>query len=665
MKTKNLILALLAVLASLTMKAKNTYELQSPDGKLRVTIHADNQLKWSVKHQQTVVLQPSDIALQYSEGKNSNTLGKNIKVKHAKSEQHRGTFQTAVYYRKQIQDNYNSLTLQTSQGFNVEFRAYDDGAAYRFVRTKKGQATIMRETATFQFGGDYQAFAPYYNNTIKGTRYQTSFESLYTECRISEIDPDTLVMNPAAICLPDGKKAVIMDAAVEDYPGMFLVKDGQNTLRADFAPYPTEVIYRERNVIPQRWADYIAQISGACALPWRVVLVTEHDRQLLDCDMAQRLAPPCRIKDTSWIKPGKVAWDWWNNWNLTGVDFPAGINTETYKYYIDFAANNRLEYIILDEGWSSPETLMQIVPAINLEELVRYGNERNVGIILWATWRNTMRDLDNIFAHYSKMGIKGFKVDFFDRDDQIVVRDVKAISECAAKHHLLLDLHGIRAFGMQRTYPNVLNIEGVRGLEQTKWDGKKNGKIQTDFPRYDVTCPYLRMLSGPMDYTPGAMKNAIPATFNSDWGNPMSQGTRAHQVAMYVIYDAPLQMLADSPSKYMKEQETTDFIAQMPTTFDETIALDGAIGEYIVMAKRKGNKWYVGALTNWTERDLSIDLTPLKLQSSEAVVFADGVNAKRDATDYKCTKVRLSSAEPLKLHLAPGGGWAAIIETAL
>lgn len=661
MKTiKTILILLFALIASQAY----AYKVSSPDGQLTVDIQTHDGLKWSIMHQQTVILEPSTIALQYTEGKTVKQFGKDIKVKSAPTSSHRGTFETTIYYRKYIQDNYNSIVLRTKQGFDVEFRVYNDAATYRLIRTAKSPIYINQEIAEFQFNQNYQALIPYYNNTIKEIRYQTSFETLYDQTTLNDIVPDSLIINPAAVCLSDGKKAVIMDANVENYPGMFLLKgtQKQNNLQATFAPYPLEIKMRERNVMPVKHADYIAQIKQPQTLPWRVVIVTTQDKQLLDCDIAQRLATPSRIQDTSWIKPGKVAWDWWNNWNITGVDFPAGINTQTYKYYIDFAANNKLEYIILDEGWSSPESLMEIVPEIQLEELIQYANQRNVGLILWATYRNTMRDMDNIFAHYAKMGIKGFKVDFFDRDDQIIVNDIKTISECAAKHQLVLDLHGARAFGTQRTYPHVLNVEGVRGLEQTKWDGKVNGKIRTDFPRYDVTCPYLRMLSGPMDYTPGAMKNATPATFNSDWGNPMSQGTRTHQIAMYIIYDAPLQMLADSPTKYMKEQESTDFIARIPTTFDETISLDGIIGEYIVMAKRKGNTWYIGALNNWTERDLTIDISKLDWQGSRtATVFSDGINAKRDATDYRRTETQISSKEPIKIHLAPGGGWAAVV----
>ena len=382
----------------------------------------------------------------------------------------------------------------------------------------------------------------------------------------------------------------------------------------------------------------------------------------------QRLAPECRIADTSWIKPGKVAWDWWNTCNLTGVDFKAGMNTPTYKKYIDFAAENLLEYIIIDEGWSGKESLMEdISPEINLEELVAYGNQKGIGIILWASWRNLTGGgdispaVEQVISHYAQMGIKGFKIDFFDRDDQLAISSTEQLAACAAKHHMLLDLHGLKPFGIQRAYPNILNFEGVKGLENSKWEPIVNGAPLHDFPRYDVTAPYLRQLAGPMDYTPGAMVNATRSLFRSVNDHPMSQGTRVHQMAMYTVFEAPLQMLADSPSKYMKEQECTDFIAKVPTTFDETIALDGKIAEYITIARRKGNTWFVGSMTNWTPRSCTIDLSFLSEGNYEAEIFADGINADREATDYK-KEVRIVTAkDKLNVQLAPGGGWTARI----
>jgi alpha-glucosidase len=358
----------------------------------------------------------------------------------------------------------------------------------------------------------------------------------------------------------------------------------------------------------------------------------------------------------SWIKPGQVAWDWWNNWNISHVEFKAGINTPTYKYYIDFAAANKIPYIIMDGGWSEMLDLTKIIPAINLREIVEYGRQKGVDVILWASWYAVTQQMERVFPFYSQMGVKGFKIDFVDRDDQKAVASLYAIAEKAAENHLLVDYHGVfKPTGLQRTYPNVVGYEGVKGLENYKW-------AVEDQPRYVVSIPYIRMMAGPMDYTPGAMRNANKENFRPVGANPMSQGTRCQQLAMYVVFEAPLQMLSDNPTTYMKEQECTDFITGVPTTFDGTVPLDGKVGEYVALARRKGETWYVGALTDWNARDLTLEFRFLGAGSYQATVFRDGVNADRDGTDYRKEVIKVSPADTLTLHLAPGGGWAARIE---
>ena len=646
------------------------YRLASPDGKLSISIYTEDDLQWSIQHDGTTVLLPSSIALQGRDEQSPQkaiTFGKDVKVSKASRQSVESSFATPFYKKAEVKDVYNELTLKCRGGYSVQFRAYDDGAAYRFLSDVRKPFQVTAETADFNFDQDYKAFIPYVNDNRNGERYCFSFEAYYDEVKLSQMAPDSLAITPLMVDLGDGKKAVIMEGGVENYPGMFLLQNPETKqgVQAAFAPIPTETFiggHNRLNLIPSERADYIARIDGQRTLPWRAVLVTTRDTQLADNDMAQRLAPPCRIEDTSWIRPGKVAWDWWNTCNLTGVDFKAGMNTPTYKAYIDFAAQHKLEYIIIDDGWSGRESLTEdLNPDINLEELVAYGNQKGVGIILWSSWRNAIKDLEGNFAHYAKLGIKGFKVDFFDRNDQIVLQSVEEMAACAARHHLLLDLHGLKPFGIQRAYPNVVNFEGVKGLENAKWEPIVNGVPLHDFPRYDVTAPYLRQLAGPMDYTPGTMVNATRATFRAINDHPMSQGTRVHQMAMYTIFEAPLQMLADSPSKYAKEPECTDFIAQVPTTFDETVALDGQVGEYIILARRKGNTWFIGAMTDWTPRDLTIDLSFLPAGSHEAVIFSDGVNADREATDWKQEARKVSSTDKLKVHLAPGGGWTARI----
>ena len=656
-------------LISLCASAGN-YEVSSPNGKVKVTITTDEGVKWSVDYDGRQVLLPSAIDIRLSQGRKTYGLGKVGKVaRHAVN----GSFMNPFYKKLNISDAYGQLLMYTTEKFTIEVRAYDDGAAYRLISSNKKPLTVTDETVEFCFGDDYQAFVPYVNDNRGGERYCYSFESYYDEVPLSKMYLDSLAITPLAVCLPDGMKAIVMDAGVENYPGMMLKKGEGNVLKAEFAPYPLEQEiggYDRLNLVPTKRADYIAKFVKQQSLPWRAVVITERDADILNCDMAQRLAPACRIADTSWIKPGKVAWDWWNNCNITGVDFLSGMNTDTYLYYIDFAAKNRVEYIIIDEGWSGKESLMEgLSPDIDLKRLIAYGKEKGVGIILWSSWRNLIGSnplggiaaTEAVMKHYADMGIKGFKVDFFDRDDQQVIASAYQVAECAAKYHLYLDYHGLKPFGIQRAYPNIFNFEGVKGLENSKWEPRVGDGPLHNQPRYDVTAPYLRMLAGPMDYTPGAMMNAMKDSFFGNNDHPMSQGTRVHQMAMYTTFEAPLQMMADSPTKYMQNQECTDFIAQIPTTFDETVALDGQLGEYTVIARRKGSVWYVAAMTDWTARDLTISLDFIGEGQHTADIFADGVNAHKEATDYKHTQQTVTNKDRLAVHLSSGGGWTAII----
>lgn len=641
-------LVLIGLLLASTSVAKD-YKVVSPDGKIKVTVNDRQQLRWQIDHEQTCVLMPSAMGFD----------GKVKKVKKGKVSQ---TIPTPFYKKSSVKDEYNLLTLKL-QDFDLEVRAYNIGAAYRFVYRGNHPIDINNESSEFRFSGDYQAFVPYVNDNRGGERYCYSFESYYDEQRLSQMFPDSIAITPLAVCLPGGKKAVVMETGVENYPGMFLKKGQGHTLVTEFAPVPLEEKiggFDRLNLVPTKRAPYIARLEGPQALPWRIVLITEEDSQLLNCDMGQLLAPECRLKDVSWIKPGKVAWDWWNNWNLTGVPFHAGVNTDTYKYYIDFAKKYNLEYVIIDEGWSGRESLMEdLNPDIDVPAVLEYAHKQGVRIILWASWRSLLNDTEKVMKHYADLGVCGFKVDFFDRDDQRVIRSSYEIAAMAAKYHLLVDYHGLKPSGIQRAYPNVVNFEGVKGLENSKWEPRTaNGPLH-DQPRYDCTIPYLRALPGPMDYTPGAMLNATKGNFFGNNNNPMSQGTRVHQMAMYTLFEAPLQMMADSPSKYLQNPECAAFIASIPTTFDETVVLGGEMGEWLALARRKGNTWYVAAMNNWTSRDLQLNLS--FLSGRKALVFADGVNADREATDWQSHEMTIDG-NPLNIHLAPAGGWTAIVE---
>ena len=627
------------------------FDVQSPYGNIKLHVEATNKMAWSVKDKDQPIIQPSSISLQLQ----NEILGENAIITSSKTEKVSNTINAINYIKATIPDNYNQLTLNCKGDYGLIFRVYNDAVVYRFFTKKKDSIIIKNEEANFNFTNDDSAFIPIQFDYRDGQNFNSSFEALYHHITLSQFPKDSLAFLPLLVDVGNGRKAEILEADLEDYPGMYLnLNESQKGLKGVYAPYPTAEHVVERNLIPTERADYIAKTNGVKSFPWRIVAISNQDKDLLNNDIVQKLASVPRVADYSWIKPGLVAWDWWNNWNITGVNFHAGINTSTYKYYIDFAAANKLSYIIVDEGWSETYDLLKIKPTdFDLKEILDYGKQKNIGVILWATWYNISRQMDTAFPMYSKMGVKGFKIDFFDRDDAKVVASTYEIAKKAADNKLLVDYHGIyKPTGLQRTYPNVIGYEGVKGLENFKW-------ATEDQPTYTTSIPFIRMMAGPMDYTPGAFRNATQATFRPINDNPMAKGTRCNQLAEYVIFYAPLQMLSDNPTTYMKEQECTDFISKVPTTWDETVPLDGKVSEYVAIARRKGNDWFIGAMTNWNERDVTLDFSFLPAGKYAAEIFKDGVNADRNATDYKKEIISISSGDKINIHLAPGGGWAA------
>ena len=632
-------------------QSEKVYHLKSPDGKIELTILVGKNIRWSVNHEQTEVIAPSEISMTIEKG---GDFGKNAILKSAKNTSVNLEINTPIYKKDKVLDHFNQLLLTFKGDYGLAFRAYNDGVAYRFVSTRKGDIIVKNEQANFNFKDNDKAFLPFVNDYRNHDKFNTSFESHYANISLSEIRKDSLAFLPVLVDVGNGKKAAILEADLQNYPGMYVTSGGKNGLQGVFAPYPTKESVKGINYVVNDRANYIAKSAGVRSFPWRVVVISTEDRQLANNDMVQRLAERSRLVDESWIKPGKVAWDWWNDWNVTHVDFKAGINVPTYKYYIDFAAANKLEYIIIDEGWSDDYDLTKT--KLDIQQVVDYGKEKKVGVILWSTWYAITRDADDLFAKYAKMGVKGFKIDFIDRDDQKAVSSLYDLAQKAATNHLMIDYHGMyKPSGMQRTFPNVINCEGVKGMENMKW-GTDNQ------PGYDVSIPFIRMLAGPMDYTPGAMRNASKSAFRPVNSNPMSQGTRSHQLAMYTIFEAPLQMLSDNPTAYMNEKSSTDFIAAIPTTFDETVAMEGKVGEYVAVARRKGSTWFAGAMTNWSDRKINIDLSFLGEGKYKAIIFEDGINADRDATDYIRKEVTVTRKDHLEISMASGGGWAARFE---
>ena len=642
--------------------APKDYVLRSPDEKLLVTIETGNGISYTLKHDGDLLLDRSEIGMYMTDG---TVFGGYLNVKKASTRTVSETIKAIMYKKAEIKDEFNELTLKFKD-FSLIFRAYDDGMAYRFVSHKEEAYNVDYETAEFNFAKDWNMWAAYvcqHTETLE-SQYYNSFENQYSYTPISEWNKDRLAFLPLMVEGPKGKKIVVTESDLFDYPGMYLYnKDSGKKLTADFAPYPKEVRQGGHNNLQlevQNRHPYIARCIGNDKFPWRIVAVSEDDIQMADNDMVYRLARPADpASNWSWVKPGKVAWDWWNDWNIKGVDFKSGINNDTYKYYIDFASENGIEYVILDEGWSvnGEADLFQVVPEINLTELVRYAANRNVGLILWAGYWAFDRDMEKVCKHYSSMGIKGFKVDFMDRDDQHMVQFHQRAAMTAAKYKMLVDFHGTyKPSGLNRTYPNVINYEGVHGLEQMKWSPENVDQVT-----YDVTVPYIRMMAGPMDYTQGAMRNASRGNYRPVNSEAMSQGTRCRQLAEYVVFESPLNMLCDSPSNYMEEKECLEFIAEIPTVWDETKGLCGEVGKYIAMARRNGSDWYVGAMTDWSDRGLTLDLSFLPEGNYTVVLYHDGVNADRVACDYRKETINLPADRQLKIKMAPGGGFAAKI----
>lgn len=662
---KTLLLLAATVACTFSVQAQKTYTLASPDGRLQTTVAAGDALTYAVTFDGRTILDASPLSLTLDNG---TTWGADPRVAGVTRTSADKTIASPFYRADSIRDHYNALTLRMKGDWSVEFRAYDNGVAYRFVSRAKKPFNIVSEQAEFRFPADLEATVPYVARGKEGDfddQFYNSFENTYTTARLSELNPGRLMFLPLVVDAGDGVKVCITETDLENYPGLYLTNAGaaKNGLKGVFAPYPEKQEQGGHNrlqMLVRERKDHIAKVDTPRAFPWRMAIVGS-DTDLAASNLSYLLAAPSRLDDIAWIKPGKVAWEWWNDWNLSGVDFRAGVNTETYKYYIDFAASEGIEYVILDEGWAvnKQADLMQVVPAIDLQEIVDYGRQKGVGIILWAGYWAFDRDLERVCKHYSEMGVKGFKVDFMDRDDQQMTAFNYRAAETAAKYKLLLDLHGThKPAGLNRTWPNVLNFEGVHGLEQMKWQPPT-----VDQMKYDATIPFIRQAAGPMDYTQGAMRNAIKKNYHPCNSEPMSQGTRCHQLALYVVLDSPLNMLCDSPTAYLHEKESADFIAAIPTVWDETRILDGRMGEYILTARRKGTTWYIGGITDWTSRDVEVDLSFLG-GAYDAVLFRDGVNADRRASDYKRETLRVDASEPLKLHLAPGGGFAAALTPA-
>ncbi|MBQ3249091.1 MAG: glycoside hydrolase family 97 protein [Alistipes sp.] len=631
-----ILVAMLLCFSAEARRMRDVVEVVSPSDRCLIVLDwSDGSLRWSAYSDGCEVVKPSRLCMTTTVGAWGEDVGRG-RVKRVAG------------------DEYNAAVV-TFDDYAVELRAYDEGVAYRFISMVAGRYDVVGELAEFTFDVEDKAWIPYVNykpdaTSDYATQYYTSFENVYEHVALGDIDWRRLIFTPVVVERGD-RRVAIVESNLEEYPGMFLSnRDGDGVLDTEFAPVPDVVEQGDYNMLQgvvKSRKEHIAECYGERTFPWRGVVIAEDDRALVDSRLVWLLADECRLEDTSWIQPGKVAWEWWNDWGLEGVDFEVGINNQTYKYYIDFASRYGIEYVILDEGWCVKGTadLMQVVPEIDIRELTTYAEERGVGLILWAGYWAMQRDIEGLCKHYSEMGIKGFKVDFLDRDDQAMVRFVYDLAEAAARYELLVDYHGVyKPTGLQRTYPNAINFEGVHGLETMKWLGAEHDQLT-----YDVTIPFVRALAGPMDYTPGAMRNADRGEYCPDYSRPMSQGTRCHQLAMYVVYEQPLAMLCDSPTAYEREVEYTRFLAEIPTTWASRRCLSGEIGEYVVVERvADDGTVYIAGLAGGEGHDvtLSLDFIP-----TEGTIYRDN-----PAGGYICESYTFEGGG-VNVAMAPGGGF--------
>ncbi|MBR2980763.1 MAG: glycoside hydrolase family 97 protein [Odoribacter sp.] len=644
---------LIAGASVFAMSAPEGKSYYSPNKKIGVTINGGEHIQYSITLNGETILAPSPISLKLTKDTWSKGAIKSIKSKSVASE----TIVAPLYRQKSYETGgYTEVTVSTYAGYNIIFRIYDEGVAYCYSLNKKGEVIIYDELADFTLPTDNTVYLSHSTNPRK--QVAMAFQNNYQVTPISEANDKILAFFPIAVDCGNGAKMVITEAELESYPGMFVMAQPANkSLKAQFANYPKSMAkydWRQQSYVTET-EEYIAKVQGKRNLPWRVIAISENDTQLPVNNLVYSLSSPNRIGDVSWIKGGKVAWDWWNDWGVYGVDFEVGINTQTYKYYIDFASENGIEYIVLDEGWYNPKSgdMLTIIPEIDLEELVAYGKSKNVEIILWTVFNVLDEQLEAACQKYSDMGIVGFKIDFLDRDDQTATEMAYRIAETCAKYHLTVDYHGYyKPTGMSRTYPNIVNYEAVFGMEEAKWQPIK------DMPENDVTIPFIRILCGAVDFTQGGMNNASKENFRPIYNDPMTQGTRCHQLATYIVYDSPLVMLADSPTAYKNEQECVDFIVSIPTVVDKTIIPQGKMAEYVVTARQAGDNWYVGGMTDWNSRDITVDFSFLGEGDYEATIFTDGKNADKYAYDYKSEKKIINKSTKLDIHMAQGGGFA-------
>ena len=631
--------------------AQQQRQIKSPNGKIAVLIQLDgDELTISAKYEYQPLLRPSPINLELADG----TSPQRANLKKAEEHQFTGFVSSPVpEKRSRIIDNYNDLTIKFGNPYSLNLRVYDDGFAYRWSTQFKDTITVKKERAEFEIPPFATIYYPQVKPREDADQYHTAYEENYNKKAIDSIPSSALCFTPLLASFGTGPKMIITESALEDFPGMFL-RGGEGKLKAEFAAYPLEfrVVGAEfPEAVVTRRADFIARTKGKRDFPWRVFVVAKEDRELPSNDLVYRLASPSRVTDVSWIHPGKGTDEWTIGINLFNVAFKTGVNTATYKYYIDFAKKFGFERIMMDAGWSDPKDLFAINPDINMDEIAAYAKTQGIGLSMWTLAMTLDRQLEKALDQFNKWGVTFIMTDFMDRDDQKMVNFYYRVAEACARHKLMLMYHGaFKPAGFTRTFPNAMTREAVLGSEYNIWSDRAT-------PDHNLLLPFIRMVSGPMDYEPGILDNATPKTFRPISDKVMTIGTRCQQLAMFVVYESPMQFFSGNPSQGMMEPEFMKLLGSIPTTWDETIIPDARLGEYILTVRKKGKDWFVGAMSNSTARELGLKLDFLGEGNFEAEICEDGVNADRYPSDYLIRHLNVTKKDSINIKMAPGGGW--------
>ena len=638
-------------LGTISLFAQNI-EVKSPNGEIKLTVTIKDKIYYSVDYNTEVLLDDCYLQLVLD----NEVLGSNPKLTGQKRSVINENINPVVPLKYSTVNNHcNVLLLNFKGDYSVEFRAFNDGVAYRFITDRKKESIVKGEDFVINFPSDYLAHLQQQGG------FKTAYEEKYTHVPTTQFvsEEKNLAVLPVLLDTKKQYKILISESDLSDYPCMFLKGTNSNGMQSTFPKAPLEFGEDgDRSLKIVKEADYIAKTSGKRTYPWRYFVITKDDRQLPENTMTLRLAPKNQLQNTAWIKPGQASWEWWNDASPYGpdVNFVAGYNLDTYKYYIDFASKYGIPYIIMDEGWAmSTQDPYTPNPKVDVHEIIRYGKEKNVGVILWLTWLVVENNFD-VFKTVKDWGVKGLKIDFMDRSDQWMVNYYERVAKEAAKNELLVDFHGsFKPAGLEYAYPNLISYEGVRGMEQ----------MGGCYPDNSIYLPFMRNAVGPMDYTPGAMISMQPEVYSAERPNAASIGTRAYQMALFVVFESGLQMLADNPTLYYRNEDCTRFITQVPTTWDETKVLEAKVGEYVIVAKRKGDKWFIGGITNNNEKERSFEVSLDFLnagKSYQMTSFEDGINAGRQAMDYRKNEYTITKDEKIKLKMVRNGGWAAVIE---